>query len=802
MRHIPWDPRKRAVEVIDLTEDDDDEKLARKKVKSEGAPTSLSSSQTSYSRSTPSSSRPPPQYGSPAGYLSSQTVGASFNPSQLFQPGGYPPLAAQYGHNTNTPQSSFGFNPSQGLPTAPSSLSHPTRGPVEVLADEVNSGNDIDAAAASQQFDILSRFEQYGFISTEIVGCRYYKGRVSKYEMVLLRREPHNKYDPNAVQVLNVRQEQIGHIPRRMVEKLAPMMDNQTLKLEGITTGLKGDFTCPLEIKVFGPSDPQLKERAKQDMATRKLPTSSFKEVKQRDQEQARERKEQEKLEAKRQKDAAKLAKAMAKGKGAVWAPSENPQWAGTSTQHNDENVGPTLDEIVNESVRFDPRNADEMAEKFGIPEEQLQQMKMALQPKAIKSKMLPHQLQGLFWMQQHEDPKLPSAGSPDTVQLWKRRSDGDLTNIATNFSPHNQEPKLARGGILADDMGLGKTLQVISLIMENLGNSEPNGSSATLIVSPLSVMSNWEDQIKEHVKEREQPKVLRYHGASRGRVNSKTIKDWDVIITTYETLRMEHSASSNRGLCAINWQRIILDEGHIIRNPAAKTTTAICALNAHARWVLTGTPIVNSLKDLFSMAKFLRIPGGLDTFEVFSRAIIRPVLDGSEQGGKILQALMRSICLRRKKDMKFVNLQLPELSEYINKVTFHSDEKKKYDVLHDEAKGVLVQYREMQGVAGGNAAQAYRHLLEILLRMRQTCNYWGLVGQARFDSLKRLENQEVVTLSTENTQALEMLLQLSIEAQEDCPICLDSLTEPVITTCKHCFCTTCKSSAPSYYSC
>lgn len=96
----------------------------------------------------------------------------------------------------------------------------------------------------------------------------------------------------------------------------------------------------------------------------------------------------------------------------------------------------------------------------------------------------------------------------------------------------------------------------------------------------------------------------------------------------------------------------------------------------------MTGTPIVNNLKDLYSLIKFLGLSGGLAEFPIFSRLFIRPLNDGDPEGTARLQTVMASICLRRKKDMKFVNLDIPELKEYVHKVKFTEEEKAKYTIL------------------------------------------------------------------------------------------------------------------------
>ena len=96
----------------------------------------------------------------------------------------------------------------------------------------------------------------------------------------------------------------------------------------------------------------------------------------------------------------------------------------------------------------------------------------------------------------------------------------------------------------------------------------------------------------------------------------------------------------------------------------------------------MLGTPIVNTIKDLYSMLKFLGITGGLERMELFNAILTRPLALGDRNAELLLQSIMPTMCLRRKKDMKFVDLRLPELSEYVHRIPFRKDEKEKYDAL------------------------------------------------------------------------------------------------------------------------
>lgn len=315
-----------------------------------------------------------------------------------------------------------------------------------------------------------------------------------------------------------------------------------------------------------------------------------------------------------------------------------------------------------------------------------------------------------------------------------------------------------------------------------------------------LLAVTNLEVQIAHHVKADNPLRVLTYHGNNRKAMKASDFADYDVVITTYGTLSTEFLPAGTKtpqaiprksGLFSVHWRRIVLDEGHQIRNPNTKSALAATGILAASRWVLTGTPIINNLKDLYSLVKFIGMTGGLQRLEIFNSVLIRPLKAGAQDATLLLQALMGTICLRRRKDMKFIDLRLPELSEYVHRIKFFPQEKEKYDALQAEAKGLLDTYKTRSGQGNGKKAQeAYRHLLEILLRLRQVCNHWKLCGERVTSLMSLLEEQKVVDLTPENRKALQDMLQLSVESREDCPICLEGLHEhnPVITHCAHIF--------------
>jgi SWI/SNF-related matrix-associated actin-dependent regulator of chromatin subfamily A3 len=775
---------KRPIDLVDLTQSSDTEDgfedvstyRVRKAARGE-ASTAAQSKEKSH-----------PQYRSSSSYPHSQPP--SSQPSQRQAPqskSSYatPPSSSQTSSSQSFRQPDFGQGrQKQDTITITGRESFENATTRNNWMDEEEARGQIDLTQDDDD-DVYGNYELYGIYNTKIVGIRFYTGRATIGEYVVVRRESRNPYDSNAIRINNVMGDQIGHLSRGDAAKLAPLMDSQALLVEGALTGVKGSYDCPIGLKLFGPTDPMAAAALKQQMVDRRLP------VKEHNQAEAERKKKQKEREKQLRAAQNTSNNSLKRGGPPLEIDESSGRYANLAIPGTGE-PAQTLEQVLETAQSYNPREVQDVVNKFGAGEEVLSTMPMADQPKRLRTGLLPYQLQGLKWMLSKESAELPPQNSTEVAQLWKRHQNGFM-NIATNFFT-SASPVLAKGGILADDMGLGKTIQVISLIMSD--DSQP--ARPSLIVAPLSVMSNWSAQAEKHVHPEHLPRVLIYHGATKTKMTAADFAKHDIVITTYQTMTLELfpygaakpvAVPTKQGLFSTSWRRIVLDEGHQIRNPKAKMAQAACALKADSRWILTGTPIVNNLKDLYSHVKFLRMTGGLEQFDIFNGTLIRGLKNNDPNATILLQALMSTICLRRMKDMAFIDLKLPELVSHKYPIKFHTHEREKYDAFNAQAKGLVNQMKQNEG-----NNKTFTNLLEVLLRMRQCCNHWKLCGEDRVNRILALveENKVVDVVNEANRRALQDVLQLKIDSQEECPICMDSFRSPMITACAHVFCNEC----------
>ncbi|KAH8247473.1 hypothetical protein KR038_005006, partial [Drosophila bunnanda] len=136
---------------------------------------------------------------------------------------------------------------------------------------------------------------------------------------------------------------------------------------------------------------------------------------------------------------------------------------------------------------------------------------------------------------------------------------------------------------------------------------------AATLVVCPMSVMCQWAQEVATKVALNAM-KTLTFHGPNRRDIGIELIKSYDMVITSYNTLVKEYKRYGNASvLFAVYWNRVILDEAHVIRNVKTNGCLSVCKLRARCRWALTGTPVQNRAIDVFALMQFLGVPNFRD---------------------------------------------------------------------------------------------------------------------------------------------------------------------------------------------
>ncbi|MEY2502333.1 MAG: hypothetical protein QOI07_2667 [Verrucomicrobiota bacterium] len=274
-------------------------------------------------------------------------------------------------------------------------------------------------------------------------------------------------------------------------------------------------------------------------------------------------------------------------------------------------------------------------------------------------------------------------------------------------------------GGILADEMGLGKTVQTLAFLRAHQGNGP------ALIVCPTSLVTNWQSEAQKFTPEL---KTLVLEGANRAALFN-SIGDADIVITSYALLRRDID-----DLRKFQFSTAVLDEAQHIKNPETQNAQSAFALRAKHRFVLTGTPMENSVRDLWSIMNFA-LPGYLGPRNDFRERYELPLARGAapDVQRRLSRRLQPFLLRRRKRD---VARDLPEKIEQVVPCSLTTSQRSAYDALLREIQSGLGS----SSAKDTNAGAQRMKMLTGLLRLRQVCCDLRLVGLEKEDPSTKLE--------------------------------------------------------------
>ncbi|XP_009882765.1 PREDICTED: helicase-like transcription factor [Charadrius vociferus] len=668
----------------------------------------------------------------------------------------------------------------------------------------------------------------YGTLRGSVVGLRYYTGIVNNNEMVALQREPNNPYDKNAVKVNNVNGDQVGHIKKELAAALAGILDNKLALIEGVVPyGAKNAFTMPVQMSFWGREEnkeavlDQLKRHGfklapplkgsecgfgSKWISGRAGPSYSapIHAAVQLTTEQLKS--EFDKLFEDLKEDDKSCEMEGAEAVGTLLLPHQKQALAWMVSRENSDDLPPFWEErsdfyynvLTNFAEKQRPKNVlgGILADDMGLGKT-LTTIALIL-TNFQDGKPLP--------VEKITSDKCYEESGTNSMNSVGRRLCEDSSNVmvpgVSNIKkfettplkyasclPKRDKAKKPRYSGSSDlgesEEGLLQQTESTASVQSAEKYYSDVGPRATLIVCPLSVLSNWIDQFEQHIRQDFHVSIYVYYGSDRSK-DPSVLSEQDIVLTTYNILATDYGIRGDSPLHKVKWLRIVLDEGHTIRNPNAQQTKAALNLEGHRRWVLTGTPIQNSVKDLWSLISFLKLKPFTDR-EWWHRTIQRPVTMGSPGGLGRLQSLIRIITLRRTKTSKVKGkpiLELPERKVFIQYVTFTEEERQIYQFVKKEGKAAISRF-----FSEGTVLAHYADVLGVLLRLRQLCCHRRLCINTSSSSFSA-DNK--TTEELHEALVNKMKLVLSSGSDEECAVCLESLTLPVITRCAHVFCKPC----------
>ena len=288
-------------------------------------------------------------------------------------------------------------------------------------------------------------------------------------------------------------------------------------------------------------------------------------------------------------------------------------------------------------------------------------------------------------------------------------------------------------GGILADDMGLGKTLQVMTLIEDGIGENH-----VSLVVAPATLIYNWQDEIKKFSKKLKTVCITGNIAQRKKLIES--IPEYDIVITSYDYIRRDYELYKD-----YQFYYFILDEAQYIKNQSTKNAQTVKLINGKYRFALTGTPIENSLAELWSIFDFL-MPQYLYNYHHFKETYEIPIIKNEDQQKQAkLKQLVEPFILRRTK--KEVLTELPDKIENNVIIPFTPEEEKVY------LANLSTINSELQSAIQVNHIDKIQ-ILAMMTRLRQLCCDQRILYKDIIEPSSKLKAcMDIIETAKENNQ-------------------------------------------------
>jgi SNF2 family DNA or RNA helicase len=358
------------------------------------------------------------------------------------------------------------------------------------------------------------------------------------------------------------------------------------------------------------------------------------------------------------------------------------------------------------------------------------------------------------------------NSASPDGTGLWA------IKGMKTSLKPYQllgaafmrrregaeEEP---RGGLMADQMGLGKTLMMLANIVNGLPPANAPVRTTLLVASP-NLLTQWDREVNTHTAEKPGLKVMFYRAGTRLDSNQvfEILRQHDIVLTTYsEVMRSypkneppvechtteqklawwKETYEKGRGvLHRMQFFRIVLDEAQAIKNHTGRTSIACRALMAYHRWALSGTPILNSLTELYPYFKFLNVPH-TGSFKIFKNNYCDK--HNPENAERLLLRLNQFMIRRTHSDVMFGApiLKLPRATQVTHWCEFNSIERSIYDIVCHRFAECINTWSSR-----GELEKSYSNAMVMLLRLRQLTAHVLMLQFVMRDLLEREDIERI----------------------------------------------------------